>query len=124
MRPRFIKDCQQVETQFTRDEWESFIECARDAFARGEFIHNEFYAKLEEHAGASDNDVLHAISTGSRLVAYRDEAGERVALWEPEGRNVVVVSTLDDGVITAYTAHGFEKTLAWRTDVRRLWWPA
>ena len=85
MADRLINGCQQVEREFTDEEWHKFIDQARELFSRGLFIHNEFYAKLEEHPEISDSDVLHAISRRSRLVAYKDQHGrERVALWDPE----------------------------------------
>ncbi|MFW5867787.1 MAG: hypothetical protein ACOCX2_08230 [Armatimonadota bacterium] len=123
MPPRLINACQQVEAEFTKEEWQEFIDRARELFERGEFIHNEFYAKLEEHPEISDADVLNAISARCCLIAYRNEGMERVALWDPRGKNIVVIASLDDGIITAYSARNFDRSLSTRENVRRLWWP-
>jgi hypothetical protein len=123
VRPRLINGCQQVEREFTDEEWRKFISRVRELCESGEFLHNEFYAKLGEHPEITDHDVFNAIRARSHLVAYRDMDRERVALWDPAGKNVVVVATLDDGILTSYSARGFERSLATREDVRWLRWP-
>jgi len=122
---RMLRDCQQVEHEFSEDEWDAFIECARNTFDRGDFIHNEFEAKRQEkHRETSDRDILNAMSSRAYLVAYPDEWGrERVYLWDPQGKNTLIVCTLDDGILDAYPATGFLRSLSSKTGVRRLRWP-
>lgn len=121
--PRQISRCQQVEDRFTESEWRAFIRCARIVMERGCFLHNEFEAKRPKHPDVSERDIVNAVRVGSYLVAYQHGGMERVALWDPDRRNVVVIATLKDGVITAFAAPNFKASLSRATDVRWLWWP-
>jgi hypothetical protein len=111
---RLPQGCQ-IEQEFTEQEWQSFLECARGGFASGELLHKDYHAY--EHA-VGDADVLHAIYRGACLVAYENDGVERIAIW---GRGLLVIATVREGlVITAYHKDDLSTMLRSRANVRWL----
>ena len=69
----------QVEHRLNDADWAAFIACARETWGKGEFIHNDFYAKLsDDHPEVADRDIQNAMNSHSYLVAYQDGNGREL----------------------------------------------
>ena len=111
----------QVEDEFDEEEWTAFVECARQVWESGKFRHRALDAKLSERDDVSEAHIRNAIWRGAFLVAYQDDGMERVTLYDRDrGKGFVVVCTLKDGIITAYRATNFERSLQTKTNIRWL----
>lgn len=111
----------QVERKFTEDQWAEFVACAARTWESGKFRHDTFEKKRKvKHPEATDERVREAIHDNVTLVAYRDDGMERVAIYDPYGTNLLIVTTMRHGIITAYDVDDFERSMKSKTDKRWL----
>jgi hypothetical protein len=89
-------DCQ-LEREYTKEEWRAFVDCAREGFLTGKGLDNEFYPKIGVH-GVSDREVGLAIRLRSRLFRYEKDGSDKLAVWDPDSR-LLVIARLPSGLI-------------------------
>ena len=91
-----------LDHEYSVEEWQACLRCAREGMASGERLHKEFYAEIAGHWEPA-REVERSVRADSSLIRYINNEGcEALALWDPHSR-LFVVGTVPDGlVLTAF----------------------
>lgn len=107
-----------LQREFTEEEWQAFLKCARHGFASCGRIHKEFTAKIEDHF-LSENEIERALQERSMLVSYENHGLPRIGLWDPV-QGIFIVGTVPAGLfLTAFRVKDFGGYITRRESV--LW---
>jgi hypothetical protein len=111
----------QIDTPYSQEEWQCFLECAIEGFDSGEGLSPDFPTKIARH-NLSDERVREALLPSAMLVAYEHDGSGKVALWSRDKKRggMFVIARVSDGLI--FNAFPLDNIKAYVGSLRNARW--